>query len=58
MICDFDVELIRQEACESSIRYKENRSLGPLDGVPCVVKDQIDVKGLCVKILLLFFHYQ
>ena len=46
MICDMDDELIREQALESTIRYKTKTQLGPLDGVPCVVKDQIGVRGL------------
>jgi len=45
IICDLDEELIREQALESSNRYRSGVSLGPLDGVPCVVKDQIWVKG-------------
>ena len=33
------------ESKKSSIRIKENRSLGPLDGVPCAWKDLFDVEG-------------
>ncbi|KAK3303593.1 amidase signature domain-containing protein [Chaetomium strumarium] len=32
-------------ARESTQRYKEGRSLGPLDGVPTAVKDEYDVEG-------------
>ncbi|KAI5281525.1 hypothetical protein KEM54_003226, partial [Ascosphaera aggregata] len=39
------VELIRQAAAESTKRYEQGRSLGPLDGVPIAVKDEIDVAG-------------
>ena len=38
--------LLREQAIESTMRYKEGKPLGILDGVPCVVKDQICVKGL------------
>ncbi|CAJ1966503.1 unnamed protein product [Cylindrotheca closterium] len=36
---------ILQQAKESSERYKNNRTLGPLDGVPVAVKDEVDIKG-------------
>jgi Asp-tRNA(Asn)/Glu-tRNA(Gln) amidotransferase A subunit family amidase len=32
-------------ARESTQRYKEGRSLGPLDGVPTAVKDEYDIEG-------------
>ncbi|KAM5358861.1 hypothetical protein ACJZ2D_014920 [Fusarium nematophilum] len=38
-------ELILKAAAESTRRYKENRSLGPLDGVPTAVKDEYDMEG-------------
>lgn len=34
-----------EEARKSSERYENNKPLGPLDGVPIVVKDEVDVKG-------------
>ncbi|KAL3935330.1 MAG: hypothetical protein SGBAC_009129 [Bacillariaceae sp.] len=34
-----------QQAKESSERYKNKKTLGPLDGVPVVIKDECDVKG-------------
>ena len=49
IICDFDEELIRQQASASSQRYREGCPIGPLDGVPCVVKDQVKVKGLRMR---------
>ncbi|KAI5298222.1 hypothetical protein KEM56_004235, partial [Ascosphaera pollenicola] len=39
------VELVRQAAAESTKRYEQGRSLGPLDGVPIAVKDEVDVAG-------------
>ncbi|CAG8741769.1 13580_t:CDS:2, partial [Cetraspora pellucida] len=36
---------IMAQAEASTFRYKQNHSLGPLDGVPVVVKDEIDVIG-------------
>ncbi|KAK3349311.1 amidase signature domain-containing protein [Lasiosphaeria hispida] len=40
-----DVEKVMAAARESTRRYKGNRSLGPLDGVPTAVKDEYDMKG-------------
>jgi Asp-tRNA(Asn)/Glu-tRNA(Gln) amidotransferase A subunit family amidase len=42
---DTKVELVLRAAAESTQRYKEKRSLGPLDGVPTAVKDEFDVSG-------------
>ncbi|KAK3384006.1 amidase signature domain-containing protein [Lasiosphaeria ovina] len=36
---------VLRAASESTQRYKENRSLGPLDGVPTGVKDEYDMEG-------------
>lgn len=38
-------ERVLKAAEESTQRYRENRSLGPLDGVPCAVKDEYDLDG-------------
>ncbi|KAM0330666.1 hypothetical protein ACHAQA_003618 [Verticillium albo-atrum] len=38
-------ELVLQAAEASTLRYKEKRSLGPLDGVPTAVKDEFDMLG-------------
>lgn len=38
-------ELVREAAKASTRRYQEGRSLGPLDGVPVAVKDEVDLKG-------------
>ncbi|KAI5296198.1 hypothetical protein KEM52_005218 [Ascosphaera acerosa] len=38
-------ELVRRAAAESTKRYDAGRSLGPLDGVPVAVKDEVDVAG-------------
>ncbi|PSS03406.1 amidase family protein [Coniella lustricola] len=42
---DSKADLVLQAAEASTQRYRENRSLGPLDGVPCAVKDEYDVEG-------------
>jgi Asp-tRNA(Asn)/Glu-tRNA(Gln) amidotransferase A subunit family amidase len=38
-------ELVREAAKASTKRYQEGKSLGPLDGVPVAVKDEVDLKG-------------
>lgn len=38
-------ELVLQAAEESTQRYRENSTLGPLDGVPCAIKDEYDLDG-------------
>ncbi|GBB88907.1 hypothetical protein RclHR1_15500006 [Rhizophagus clarus] len=44
-IIKFEREDIIKQATESTTRYANNCSLGPLDGVPIAVKDEVDVKG-------------
>jgi Amidase len=39
------VDIIRAAAEASTERYKNGRSLGPVDGVPVAVKDEAHVKG-------------
>lgn len=39
------VDKVLAAARESTQRYKEGRSLGPLDGVPTAVKDEYDIDG-------------
>lgn len=38
-------DLVRAAAAESTKRYKEGKPLGPLDGVPVAVKDEVHLKG-------------
>ncbi|CAG8962008.1 hypothetical protein HYFRA_00014116 [Hymenoscyphus fraxineus] len=38
-------ELIMDAAKSSTLRYKEGRSLGALDGIPVGIKDEYDVEG-------------
>jgi Asp-tRNA(Asn)/Glu-tRNA(Gln) amidotransferase A subunit family amidase len=38
-------ELVRAAAQASTSRYQKGISLGPLDGVPVAVKDEVDLKG-------------
>jgi len=40
-----DPERVRSQARASAERYREGRPLGPLDGVPVAVKDEMDVEG-------------
>ncbi|KAK5144968.1 hypothetical protein LTR04_001424, partial [Oleoguttula sp. CCFEE 6159] len=42
---DTKVELVRAAAAASTLRYRNKRSLGILDGVPVAVKDEVDLKG-------------
>ncbi len=42
---DTRVDKVLAAARESTQRYKEGRSLGPLDGVPTAVKDEYDMEG-------------
>lgn len=37
--------MITKAANESTLRYKEGRPLGPLDGIPVAIKDEYDVEG-------------
>lgn len=42
---DSNVDIIFAAAKASTLRYKEKRPLGPLDGVPTAVKDEYDIDG-------------
>lgn len=42
---DSNVDIILAAARASTLRYKEKRPLGPLDGVPTAVKDEYDIDG-------------
>lgn len=42
---DSKAELVLKAAAESTQRYRENRPLSPLDGVPCGIKDEYDLDG-------------
>lgn len=42
---DTKVELVRQAATESTIRWKSGQPISILDGVPFAVKDDLDVQG-------------
>lgn len=39
------VDLVTKAAKESTLRYKEGRPLGPLDGILVAIKDEYDVEG-------------
>lgn len=39
------VEIIRAAAEESTKRFKEGKPLGPLDGVPVAIKDEVHITG-------------
>jgi len=42
---DSKVDLVLAAAEASTLRYKEKKSLGPLDGVPTAIKDEYDIEG-------------
>src|SRR5579859_3689937 len=46
VLASSDSNRTRAEADASTRRYRDKKSLGPLDGVPFLVKDQQDVAGL------------
>lgn len=40
-----EVDLVRRAAAASTLRYKQGKPLGILDGVPIAVKDEVDLDG-------------
>ena len=58
IFCDVNTDLIISQATESTRRYTEGKTLGPLDGVPIVIKDQINVIGLTVRNGLQYPEYE
>ncbi|KOC13538.1 N-acylethanolamine amidohydrolase [Aspergillus flavus AF70] len=42
---DSQVERVRAAAEASTKRYKDGKPLGPLDGIPVVVKDEVHIEG-------------
>ncbi|KAK3181282.1 hypothetical protein K4F52_007425 [Lecanicillium sp. MT-2017a] len=42
---EVQADLVLKAAAASTLRYQENRSLGPLDGIPTAVKDEYDMEG-------------
>ena len=46
---DWSEDLILEQAKASTKRYIESRCLGDFDGVPVVIKDQLDIKGLTTR---------
>jgi aspartyl-tRNA(Asn)/glutamyl-tRNA(Gln) amidotransferase subunit A len=49
LVCD-DLVRTRAEAAEATSRFAAGVSLGPLDGVPFLVKDEFDVEGLRTRL--------
>jgi Asp-tRNA(Asn)/Glu-tRNA(Gln) amidotransferase A subunit family amidase len=45
MICEYFPDQIRAQARASAASYAEVKPLGPLDGVPIAMKDQLDIEG-------------
>ncbi|MEI7892072.1 MAG: amidase [Myxococcales bacterium] len=43
---DYLIEEARREAEASLVRHRSGAPLGPLDGVPCVIKEELAVRGL------------
>jgi len=39
------VDIVRAAAAASTKRYRDGKPLGPLDGVPVAVKDEVHLKG-------------
>ncbi|CAG8518345.1 3874_t:CDS:10 [Ambispora leptoticha] len=52
----YDHDEILRQAEESTARYAQNESLGPLDGVPVGIKDEIDVKGFETRVGTAFIN--
>jgi Asp-tRNA(Asn)/Glu-tRNA(Gln) amidotransferase A subunit family amidase len=46
----FDCKEILKQAQASTKRYKEKKPLGPLDGVPAAIKDEIDMKPYATNV--------
>ena len=46
----FDRDEILKQAKGSTKRYKEKKPLGPLDGVPAAIKDEIDMKPYATNV--------
>ncbi|KAF9976870.1 hypothetical protein BGZ73_007578 [Actinomortierella ambigua] len=44
-VCSWNKELILEQARASAKRYKDGQPLSIVDGVPVVVKDEVDVQG-------------
>lgn len=43
-------ERTREDAAASTARYAAGKPLGPLDGVPLLLKDEFDVRGLATRL--------
>merc|ERR1711935_101593 len=46
---DWSEEQVMQQAIESHKRYESGRPLSAFDGVPVVIKDQLEIKGLTLR---------
>ncbi|CAG8512329.1 6178_t:CDS:2 [Dentiscutata erythropus] len=55
-MCQYHQNDIMAQAEASTTRYSQNRSLGPLDGVPVAIKDEIDVLGYETHVGTSFFN--
>ena len=49
IIVDWDEKQIMEDAKQSLHRYSTGKPIGPFDGVPVVIKDQLDTIGLTVR---------
>lgn len=49
LYADDEARTVR-EAAASAQRFGQGRSLGPLDGIPYLVKDEVDVRGLPTQV--------
>ena len=55
---DLQPEKAMAEALESDARWKAGQPKGPLDGVPAVIKDSIDVAGMRMFVITSYsIHY-
>ncbi|CAG8509624.1 11576_t:CDS:10 [Ambispora gerdemannii] len=52
----YEKDEILKQAEESTARYAQKKSLGPLDGVPIGVKDELDVKGFETRVGTIFIN--
>ncbi|CAG8716620.1 15815_t:CDS:2, partial [Dentiscutata erythropus] len=55
-ICQYNKEDIMAQAEASTSRYNQNQTLGPLDGVPVAIKDEIDVIGYETRVGTTFLN--
>ncbi|KAJ3413235.1 hypothetical protein HDV05_008295 [Chytridiales sp. JEL 0842] len=55
-IIEWNLDDIRAEAKASTERYKSGKYISPLDGVPFVVKDEMDLKGFATMSGTAYFN--